>query len=79
MMVLSRWRPQAKRLDTPEHVFVFSVSGGLGDDGMDIGKQRRIIQVEPEPLTVPIEPEPAPPTSVPEPPPVQVPEPAPAR
>ena len=45
---------------------------------MDIGKQRRIIQVEPEPLTVPIEPEPAP-TSVPEPAPVQGPEPVPAR
>jgi len=25
--VLSRWRPQEKRFDTPEHVFVFSVSG----------------------------------------------------
>jgi len=33
---------------------------------VDIGEQKRVIQIEPEPLTVPVE-EPTPPTAVPAP------------
>ncbi len=52
-------------LDTIERVFV--VSPPLRSDSMDIGKQQRIIQVEPEPVTVPTDPptESKPPTSEP--------------
>ncbi len=42
---------------------------------MDIGRQRRIIQVEPEPLTAPVEAEPVP-SPAPELAPIEVPEPA---
>jgi len=55
-------------LDSAEHTFVSSPAL------MDIGKQQRIIQVEPEPLTVPPNEEPAQ-----EEPPVEHPEPVPSR